>query len=124
MKRDMSYLRTYNVIENYTEPIGKMKDALTGKTIDRFRQFTIKDAQFENGKTGKKIIQFSKTSLSDAEEEDLHKWEDLQSKLGKPVRVRVINTEELRKFPLFWYFAVSSKEKDSSMLQRAMFNVR
>jgi len=114
-------MRILNIIENYTDKQGQEKDPLTGEMVDKFRQFTIEDASFENGQVGKKVIGFTNKDMTPQESTDLMKWEDSQAALGKPIRVRKINIKSIKEIPLKWFIAVTGKERDSTALQQTMF---
>lgn len=120
--RDLTYLRVYNVYENFTEPIGKAKDPLTAKLVDQYRQFSLKDTILENNKRGDKVINFYHRNLSPQEEDQLMEFEDSQEELGNPVRVTYINIEALQKFPITWYVTTQSKPKENDDLHKIMFS--
>lgn len=121
MKRDMTFLRIYNVLENYTKPIGKEKSRLSNKIKDKFRSFTVGNSTFENGQMGKKIISFSDEDMNEQDRWDLMNYEDSMGEMGKPIRYVNINIQKLREIPLDFFVNVTSKEKTGSALKRAMF---
>lgn len=121
MKRDMTFLRIYNILENYLNPIGKEKDVLTGKLRDKFRSFTIGNTEFENGMMGKKVINFSDQDMSMEDRRQLMDYEDTKAKMGQPIRYVNINVNKVREVPIYFYVNVISKDKVGSALKKIMF---
>jgi len=119
--RDMALLRIYNVLENFSEPIGKVKDQRTGKVINVFRRFSINDAKLEDGRTGKKIIQFLDRQITEEEEVAIFKKQNEQELKGKRLRFRTINVTALRQFPMFWYVVVNPQEQEGSEIDKLTF---
>lgn len=127
LKRDLTYQRIYNILENYTRPYDKKPveyfdgDALNTKVVDIYRKFTAQDATFENGKKGKKVVQFMDRDLTPEEEEQIYEYSEEQEKIGNPIRIKTINVKKLREITTHWYVTVNPTEKDGSALQQAMF---
>ena len=120
-KRDMSYLRIYNLAENFVSPIKRKYDPLSNKITNVFSKFTINDVIFNNGKKGKKIIQFSDKPLTPEEKESIYKYEQREATLGRPVQIRSVNTKLLSSIPLFWCVTVNPQPRDGSQLQKVLF---
>jgi len=121
MKRDMTYLRIGNILENYLEPVGKKYNALSKSVDNWYRKFTIKNAEFENGKYGNKIIQFMDRSLQPEERQQLYDFSEEQTKMGKNIRIETVNIKKLKEVYIYWYVSVNQTQKDSSELQQMMF---
>lgn len=121
LKRDMTYLRIYTVMEKMTKPIGKKKNKLTDTIENTYRKFSVKEAQFDDGSRGKKIIQFSNQDMSPEEQQLAYDYEEEQTKLGNPLRITTINVEKLKDIELNWYVNIVPKEQEGSALEKAMF---
>lgn len=119
--REASYLRIYNVFENYTKSLKKSFDPVTGKAMEIFRRFTSIDTELEDGKRGKKVIQFMDRDLNPEEEAQLYDIEEDEAKRGRPTRYKFINVKKLRDLSLVFFVNVTPQPKDSSALNRAMF---
>lgn len=120
-KRDCTYLRIYNLLENFVDPVNREYDKSTDALIDIYDKFTSMDAQFEDGKRGKKIVQFTDKPLSRTELEQVYQYEQREELAGRPVRVRFINVKALCSIPTFWYVTVAPRERDGSALSKVMF---
>jgi len=119
VKRDMAYLRIYNIIENNTEPVDVTFEDGELKKIYRF--YSIDKAQLEDNLIGTMAIQFADKDLTDEEVAKLKEYEDSEEKKGNIIRFKQINVLKLREFRLNWFVSVIPKEKESSALQKIMF---
>ena len=122
MKREMTYLRIWNVFEHYLDPVGKTPDVVTGKLKDKYRSFTISEATLEEGKSGKKIIAFTDEEPSDEVKQSMFQAEKESDKSGESVRFHLLHVEQLKNFPLTWYVSVNPQERQSGALDRVLFS--
>lgn len=121
LRRDMTYLRIYTIIENMTKPVGTALDATGQKVVKRYMEFTVPNVDLENGRRGKKIIKFMDRDLTEEEEESLYKVEEQQEKRGNLIRLRGINVNKLRDIPLIWFVTAQQKEREGSAANKVMF---
>ena len=121
IKREMTFLRIYNILENYTKPMGKKLNPLTNKVEEVYQKFTRSDAFLSTGKRGRKILQFTDRSLTRPEQESIYDLETRLENEGQPTEIRSINVKLLREIPINWYVAVNQKQKEGSALDKAMF---
>jgi len=119
MKRDMTFLRIYNIIENYSQPIEVQFE--DGKFSDTFQKFTADDATFEDEGNGKKIIQFMDRDLNPQEEDSIFEFEKEREDVGERVRFRTINIKKLRQILVNWYVVVVQTQREGSALDRVIF---
>ena len=120
MKRDMTYLRIYNILENMTSPVGKELDPLTNKVKDIYERFTLSESSIE-GRTGKKVIDFSDQSLNRDQLYQLKDKEDKEEKKGNLVRYKIINVKKLLEIPLTWFVNIVQSNPPGSALDKIMF---
>ena len=120
LRRDLTFMRIKNVLENLTKPQGSKLDKKAGKIRAKYRQFTLKDTNIEGGR-GTKIIQMRDRSLDQDEIRSIKKFEDRQEKRGNLVRVRSINLKKLRDIDVFWWVNVVQKEREGSAVHKLMF---
>lgn len=121
LKRDLTYLRLFNILENYTKSVKMVMNPFSKKIEDVFRRFTVFDSNFDDGKSGKKIVQFMNRDLQLQEEDSIMQKEMEQETLGNQVRIRTINVKKLREIPLTWYVVINSQERKGSALDKVMF---
>ena len=120
-KREMSFLRIYNVLENYTKPVKYALDEVENKVMSIYRKFTVLDAKLSGERRGKKVIQFSDRDLNENEKWYIYNKEKEAEALGQPTEYKFINVKKLKSIKTFWYIVVEPKPVDSSELQRMMF---
>uniref|UniRef100_A0A6M3XU76 Portal protein n=2 Tax=viral metagenome TaxID=1070528 RepID=A0A6M3XU76_9ZZZZ len=121
MKRDLTEIRIYNILENYLTPTKRKYDDLTKSVQDVYRSFTIENASFSNNRKGKKIIKLFDRDLTAEEKESLMEYEDNEEKRGNPVRIKFINKEKLKSIPIFWYVIVTMQDKEGTTLDKVTF---
>jgi hypothetical protein len=121
-KQDATYLRIYNLLENFINPKERQYDKATDKVIDIFEKFTTLNGQFENGKVGKKIIQFTDKELTREDKEEIYRYEQSEEEAGRPIRLRFINTKLLSSIPTFWYVTAEPREREGTALSKVLFN--
>jgi hypothetical protein len=121
VKRNMTFLRIYNILENMTKPTGKRMNKLDKKVQNVYRRFTINNADIDENKKGKKLIQMIDKNLSPEQMSSVYQFEQSESKKGNLIRVRFINIEDLNNVKVNWFVSVVNKERDSSELARAQF---
>lgn len=120
MKREMTYLRIYNVLENMTSPTSKEIDPLTQNVIDIYQKFTAQETNIE-GRTGKKLISFNDRNLEPTEIENIYEREKKDAKIGKVIRYKNINIKKLLEIPITWYVNIIQKQQAGSALDKVMF---
>ncbi len=120
LRRELTFMRIKNVLQNYTKPEGSVMDKEAGKIRAKYRQFTLKDTNIEGGR-GTKIIQMRDRSLTDDEIKQIKKFEDKQERRGNLVRIRNINLEKLRDIDVYWWVNVVQKEREGSAVHKLMF---
>lgn len=121
LKRNLTQMRINSVLTDYLEPIGKKYDPQTQKIKNTHHTFSIKEGTFENGQKGKKVISLMDRSLTDMEEKAILDYEKEQEQAGHPIRIKTINVNLLSKFPILWNVNVTSQDRDSTALNKAMF---
>lgn len=122
VRRDCTYLRIYNLIENFTDPISAELDHETGEVINKFNQFTIEGVTLSSGDKGTKVVAFSDKDLTPQDEEEIYQMEeDMAVRENRNVRIHVVNVKKLRAIPIFWYVTAQEKERAGSALEKIMF---
>lgn len=121
VRKEMTLLRIYNVLENMTGAVDKSLDPFTKSIKDKFRTFTVGETKFADGTMGKKVISFSDKSLGQTEIEQMYDAEEQMKKAGENIRFYNINVDLLRSIPIQWYVSVSQKQKPGSDLDKVLF---
>jgi hypothetical protein len=120
-KRDLTMMRIYNILTNYLDPTGKVKNPMTGKLENTYRKFSLDDGNIENGKTGSKIISLTDKEMTPDVGDKLLEVEEEMEKRGKTVRYHFVNVNKLREIPMNLYVTVTQKPKDSNALDKVLF---
>lgn len=122
LKKNLTYLRIDNVLENYSKPTGKKYDPIGKKVKDIYATLSVNDTEVSEGKNGKRIIKFMDRDLEEKEQRDIYNHELKTAGQGSPESVRTVNIKKLNDIKVDWYVNIVQKEKDSSELAKAMFN--
>lgn len=120
-KREATYLRIYNLLDNFTKPISKTIDPITGGVQEIYNKWTVDGADVGEGKMGKKSIQMTNRMLSEDEMSSVYQMENEMSKGGKPHRFSFINLSLLNTVSTLWRVLINEKERDGSPLEKIMF---
>jgi hypothetical protein len=119
LERQLSWLRIYNILANWTKEQDKKVNAITGKLESVFKAISV-DTQLEDTQTGRKIIQFTPDAGEYSSESIMEEENMLSQNLRMPVR-KVYISPEVAKMRNYWYIIINPTEKDSSDLQRILF---
>jgi hypothetical protein len=121
MKRDLTEVRTYTILENYLTPIKRRYDDFTKKVEEVYRSFTIENSSFPNNRKGKKVIKLFPRDLMPEEEKALYDYEEEEASRGNNIRIKFVNSEKLKKIPINWYFSVYSEDKEGTTFDKVTF---
>lgn len=121
MRREMGYLRIYNILEHVQEPITKNIDPVSQKVNSVYLSFSLPETNLGEGMTGTKEIVFTDKDPEPAEVESLFEQEEQAAKIGKPFRRYFMNIEKLLTIPYQLYLNVTQGFKDSEALDKIMF---
>lgn len=122
LEKKLGYLRLYNILQNWFEPIGDQVREIEGarKLINTYRKVTRINAPIEGEGAGERSIILTEDELPDSEV--IRRYERMEEKArGIPIRKLFINPVELKAAPLIWYIVVNSREKESSPFFKAVF---
>lgn len=120
-KRDMTYLRVYNVIENHTLPIGKRYNKSLDVIEDVYRAFSLSNQDVFDGTAGEEVIQFMDRPLTSEERQLTLDIERRSRDVGRPKRFSFINVKKLRALRFYFRVIVTAKEKRTSLMERESF---
>lgn len=109
-ERQRSWLRTYNIIENWTKPIDIQIDVARKVLENKYRSVSI-GSETEGGRKATKKIKFTKSPPSGSPMEasrKVHQEEEDYKKEngGKDVRIVYIEPDELRSAQLRWMYSI------------------
>lgn len=128
LHRQLAYLRLYNILENWTQPIGKKVDQLKQDVINKYRTFSV-DSEIEDKGNGERTIEFTEEfndqyKLADREE-GITRDEagNIQNRVSKrkPRRILQVNPKALRAAKYTWYAEVTLSERETSLTSRVVF---
>ena len=121
LKRNVTYLRLYNQLENFTKPTKRKVDPFTKEIVNVFRRYSISGTKLRNGKKGRKVIQFSDQELTPDDKQDIFDFNRSETKKGRPTEFRVINVNRLHALNKIWFVTVTQTEREGSALERVMY---
>jgi hypothetical protein len=120
-ERRLAWLRTYNILENWTRPIGEEVDQIKQEIRKVYQTITVK-SPIEDGREGRKIISMNPELSGMMSEEQIMAEEDfLSESSGIPTRKVYLNPDELRTIKAKWFITVNPTEKDSTALDRVLY---
>lgn len=118
MEKKLATARLMNILQNWFDPIDTVVDKMRGEIKNRYR-IVSRQRSIENKGPG---IRFTIPSEREITPEQLMEQEEMMGeKIGKPVRMIIINPKELKQFHLIWVVVINPREKKSSELNKLMF---
>jgi len=119
LEKQLSWLRTYNILTNWTKKQDTRVNEFTGQLEEVFKTIEV-ESNFEEGQKGKKIIQFSPEAGEYTPEQIMQEESMLSEQKRMPVRKTYISPE-IAKMKNFYYINITPVEKETSDLQKIMF---
>ena len=121
-EKQLTWLRIYNIIQNWTKPIDNKVDEVRNTLVDVYRSVE-KDTE-EDGKNVRKIIEFSpeKSMLDDYQVMAEEKMISQGRYAGKKdIRKIYIDPGMLKNLKAYWFITVTPTEKESDELNKVLF---
>ncbi len=121
LEKKLGYLRLYNVLENWFDPIGTSVQTLgeARSLIKNYRR-TTRSVSIDGAGIGERSVYATDQAVPDAESIRQLEIQDEKAR-GIAVRKIFLNPEELRKAKLMFYITVTPKEKESSNFYKTVF---
>lgn len=119
LEKQLSWLRIYNILTNWTKKQDAKVNELTGQLEDTFKTFIV-DSQMEDTRMGKKIISFTPDAAAYSPEQIMEEEEQLSQQMRTPVRKTYMHPD-VAKMKYFWYITIAPTEKASSDLEFIQF---
>lgn len=119
LEKQLSWLRIYNILTNWTKKQDAKVNELTGQLEDTFKTFIV-DSQMEDTRMGKKIISFTPDAAQYSPEQIMEEEEQLSQQMRTPVRKTYMHPD-VAKMKYFWYITIAPTEKASSDLEFIQF---
>lgn len=119
-ERNLSWLRLYNVLSNYTKPIDSRISEVTGKLEDVYMSLTTKESDVHGKFT--RVIDFNPEGMEKSQMQ-LDAEADIMSPKGKDVQKVYLNPKIISENFLKWnfYIDVVPTPKDSTELEASLF---
>ncbi len=125
--RDASYLRLYNILENFIKPIDTRyndfaddSEGKEDKSEDIFPTFSIDETDLYDGKVGTEIISLINRELLPAEKDKVIELEKKSRDEGNPVSYSFLSVDKLLKTKYIFFIDINITEKKSSLLEAEM----
>jgi hypothetical protein len=121
MEEKASYLRLYNILENWTKPIDTKIDETKGRLVKKYKSITIEDVNVE-GKMGSMKVNFIDKVPNVMEQERMRQEMMAEEKRSKTPYKRVdISLPLLRMLKYNFVIKVNPSERQSSNLAKVLF---
>jgi len=122
MEKKVSEVWLDTLLENWFDPEGTVLDEAREMIVDKYRSASV-SAPIEGEGRGRRMVELDPELNSDYNPRDIYNEEEKLSKEeSQPVRKIVLNPTELKKADYIWYIEVFPKEKESSELQKVLFD--
>jgi hypothetical protein len=119
LERQLSWLRVYNILANWTKVQDTKINQLTGELENVFKTVTV-ETDIGDKQLGKKIIEFNPNASEYSPEQIMEEENQMSELMRIPVRKTYINPD-VSKMKNFYYITINPTEKNSSDLERIMF---
>lgn len=122
LEKRMAWLRIYNILKNWTEPIDKrLVEVSEGvKDFENVYRKIEFDSEMDSGEVGREQIEFMEGVLPSSEQV-LAEEEIIERFTGEKVKKTYINPEALASIKNHWYIDITPTEKSNSALKAARF---
>lgn len=119
LEEKLADLTIADTLENWFEPYGTEADVMRGVIVKKYRSASAKTSLPDSG-TGTHIVELgAPKSGADIYDEE----QELSQKMGMPVRKTVLTPDEFLKISYTWYVRANPKPRESSDMDRAMFDM-
>lgn len=119
LERRMTWLRIYNILENWTKKYDPHVDSTREGITGQYRNFSV-NTTLENGEKGIKMFRYSTDeypSVGDQQREE----RDLSKKYGQEVRVVYMNPEVMRTIKYVWFIIINPTVQSNDELTQILF---
>lgn len=115
----LAWLRTYNIMKNWTKPIDQRVDELNKAIVQRYRTVTI-PTEVEGGMKATKRIVFTKDTTMSSD--DVHEEELKMSKdKGSEHRIAYLHPDQFASLKANWYYKTIPVPNDADPLSYMVF---
>lgn len=119
LERRMTWLRIYNILENYTKKydplLGTVQEGLDGQ----YRKFTVATT-LENGQKGVKQFNFTTDAYPEMKDH-VAQEKELTKQHGQDVRIVYMNPEILRAMRYTWFIIINPTPSSNDLLSQLLF---
>jgi len=119
--RDATYLRLYNIENNFLKPSGVKYDPISGQLRDVYRSITLKNKMMRNGRSGNSVVQFNDRDLLEEEIGAIEEYQEKVAKRGESIKISNINVKAVKEAGVKWFVVMTSKPKQTDDLHQMMF---
>lgn len=119
LERRMTWLRIYDIMENWTQPLDSNwdDDAKSFKAV--YRQFSM-HTTVEDGQKGIKMFRFGTDKYPEMKDHQKEE-EKLTDKYNMPVRIVYLDPEILRAMKYTWFILINPTPRSNDKLTQLMF---
>lgn len=121
LEKKLGYLRLWNILQNWFEPIGDKVQAIDGarQLVKEYRR-SVRDVSIEGEGLGERMVIPMDGELPDPQViREMERKEG--EKRGMPVKKLFLNPEKLKAARLTWYIVVNPEERESSPFFKLLF---
>lgn len=120
-KRNCTYMRLYNILQNFLDPIDTRYNDHLGKSEEIYRTYSLRDTDLYDGAVGTQIISFINRQLLPQEQDKILQIEKESRAKGKPVAYSFLPVDDLKNVPRLFHVNIMATEKRNSLIEKEMF---
>ena len=113
----LSWLRLYNILNNWFEPIDTVVDDVRNELKNKYRTVN-RETPIEGEGQGRTMVIPTEETISSQDIYD--KEEELKKKTGSPTRIIYLNPKLIKRLKYIWSIAIRPREKTTSELGKLM----
>lgn len=121
MKRNCTYLRLYNILQNMLDPIDTRFNDYLGTSEDVYRTYSLRDTDLYDGRVGTEIISFIDRALTPEENATVLKLEADSRAEGRPRGYTFLPAQNLKMAPRMFHVNIYASEKRNSLIEKEVF---
>lgn len=120
-KRNCTYLRLYNILQNLLDPIDTRFNGYLKKSEDIYRTYSLFDADLHDGAVGTELISFIDRQLLPQEKNEVIAREKKSRAERHPVAYTFLPVEKLKRGVFLFRVSTIFSEKRNSLIEKEMF---
>lgn len=121
LERKLAYLRLFNILENWFEPVDDKVDEVRKVLVKKYRSFA-RPRTIDGQGPGVQYVRVAPRDRTPDEDEVYREEEGLSAQLSMPVRITYLDPQLIHAAKLEWFIVVKPTEKKTSEVAKAVWD--